>query len=165
VKAIDRKTSTPRKGWLAERWVTYAWGGSAVMAEPERAPHKVGRPPRFAALDLEGLQRPAAGDFSAPREFVVEEGRALVATAKMLGGFGAATFAVEAAGAYNLAFAGDEVFHLVGRGADCRLVVRDANTGTLKREQPMAGVSAFGIAGSKMLVGLEDGRLVLADRR
>lgn len=152
------------KGVLAQRVFKHPSGVQVSISEMERAAHKLGRPPRFFQIDLDGFKD---GNI-APSEWIISDKKdAYFATKSTLEGRGTKTFKVEVADAHNLiplsTEAGERLMHLQGRGENTKLFVRNAESGDVISEVPAPNISAFSMVDGRIFYALEDGRLVLAD--
>ncbi len=152
------------KGVLAQRVFDHPSGVKISISEMERAPHKLGRPPRFFQIDLGGIKD---GNLAPAEWIVANKNHAYFTTAKTLESRGDSSFSVEVMDARNLISVqnegGTQLMHLQGRGPNTKLLVRDGQSGEVISEQPAPNISAFDMVGTRIFYALEDGRLVLAD--
>ena len=152
------------KGVLAQRVFDHPAGVKVSISEMERAPHKLGRPPRFFQIDFSGIKD---GNIAPAEWIIADKTHAYFTTAKTLESRSDASFKVDVMDARNLVSVQDQdgtrLMHLQGRGPSTKLFVRDSKTGAVISEQPAPNISAFDMVDGRIFYALEDGRLVLAD--
>jgi hypothetical protein len=152
------------KGVMAQRVFSHPAGVQIAISEMERAPHKLGRPPRFFQIELQGFKD---GTITPSEWTLADDKHAYFATTKTLESRGESNFAVEIMDAHNLVGVtgenGSTLMHLQGRGPSAKLFIRDSKTGAVISEHPAPNISAFDMVDGRIFYALDDGRLVLAD--
>ncbi len=152
------------KGAVAQRIFNHPAGVQIAISEMERAPHKLGRPPRFFQIEFQGLKD---GKITPSEWTLSDDKHAYFATTKTLQSLGESNFSVDIMDAHNLVEVTSEgvttLMHLQGRGPSTKLFIRDAKTGAVISEHAAPNISAFAMVDGRIFYALEDGRLVLAD--